>query len=170
MLFLRGRVTSPDGTPLAGVELDMWQADAAGHYSNIHPNMPEWNLRGRFHSGSDGTFEVRTIVPPPYEIPKSGPTGAVLGALGRHCFRPAHLHLKIRHPEYGELTSQLYFEGGDYLDSDVANAVREGLIARLVRRDHPEELAARGLRKPYFEVRFDFKLVPRHAGDVRRSA
>jgi catechol 1,2-dioxygenase len=170
VLFLRGRVTSPDGTPLAGVELDMWQADAAGHYSNIHPNMPEWNLRGRFHSGSDGTFEVRTIVPPPYEIPKGGPTGAVLGALGRHCFRPAHLHLKIRHPEYGELTSQLYFEGGDYLDSDVANAVREGLIARLVRRDHPEELAARGLRKPYFEVRFDFKLVPRHAGDVRRRA
>jgi len=88
VLFLRGRVASPDGTPLAGVELDVWQADAAGHNSNIHPNMPEWNLRGRFHSGSDGTFEVRTIVPAPYEIPKGGPTGAVLSALGRHCFRP----------------------------------------------------------------------------------
>ena len=30
VLFFRGRVTSPDGAPLAGVELDMWQADAEG--------------------------------------------------------------------------------------------------------------------------------------------
>jgi hypothetical protein len=28
VLFFRGRVTSSDGTPLAGVELDMWQAGA----------------------------------------------------------------------------------------------------------------------------------------------
>ncbi len=60
----------PMGMPLAGAELDMWQADAEGLYSNIHPDIPEWNLRGRFHTAADGTFEVRTIVPPPYEIPK----------------------------------------------------------------------------------------------------
>jgi catechol 1,2-dioxygenase len=85
-LFFCGRVTSSDGTPLAGAELDMWQADADGLYSNIHPNIPEWNLRGRFNSGSYGTFEVRTVVPPPYEIPKHGPTGVVLNALGRLFF------------------------------------------------------------------------------------
>jgi catechol 1,2-dioxygenase len=156
VLFFRGRVTSPDGTALAGVELDMWQADAEGFYSNIHPDVPEWNLRGRFHSGPDGTFEVRTIVPPPYEIPKNGPTGVVLNTLGRHSFRPAHLHIKVRHPQYGELTSQLYFDGGDYLDSDVANAVRDGLVARLVRCDDPNDLSVRRLHKPYFEVRYDF--------------
>jgi catechol 1,2-dioxygenase len=162
MLILRGQVTSSEGIPLAGAELDMWQADANGFYSNIHPDTPDWNLRGRFHAGSDGNFEVRTIVPPPYEIPKEGPTGRVLGALGRHFFRPAHLHLKIRHPQYRELTSQIYFEGGDYLESDVANAVRKGLIAPLIRRDDPKELAARGLHKPCFEVRYDFVLAPRH--------
>jgi catechol 1,2-dioxygenase len=134
------------------------------------PNVPEWNLRGRFHSGPDGTFEVRTIVPPPYEIPKGGPTGVVLNTLGRHFFRPAHLHLKVRHPQYGELTSQLYFDGGDYLNSDVANAVREGLVAQLVQHDDPNDLAARGLHKPYFEVRYDFILVPHQAEDVRRRA
>jgi catechol 1,2-dioxygenase len=95
VLFFRGRVTSWDGEPLAGVELDMWQADAEGLYSNIHPNTPDWNLRGRFHSDDHGTFEVRTIVPPPYEIPKDGPTGVVLKILLRHFFRPAHLHLKL---------------------------------------------------------------------------
>jgi catechol 1,2-dioxygenase len=170
VLFFRGRVASPDGTPLAGAELDMWQADAEGLYSNIHPNIPDWNLRGRFQSGPDGTFEVRTIVPPPYEIPKGGPTGVVLSTLGRHFFRPAHLHVKVRHPQYGELTSQLYFYGGDYLNSDVANAVREGLVGQLVRWDDLNELAARGLRKPYFEVRYDFILVPHEATDVRRRA
>jgi catechol 1,2-dioxygenase len=67
------------------------------------------------------------------------------------------------------LTSQLYFDGGDYLKSDVANAVREGLVAKLVRRDDASDLAARGLSKPYFEVRHDFVLVP-HQVDVRRRA
>ena len=169
VLFFRGSVASPDGTPLAGAELDMWQADAEGLYSNIHPTIPEWNLRGRFRTGPDGTFEVRTVVPPPYQIPKSGPTGVVLGALGRHFFRPAHLHVKVRHSQYDELTSQLYFRGGDYLDSDVANAVREGLVAQLIRRDDPNDLAARGLRRPYFEVRYDFILVQQRARDRRRA-
>jgi catechol 1,2-dioxygenase len=76
--FFAVSVASPDGTPLAGAELDMWQADAEGLYSNIHPTIPEWNLRGRFRTGPDGTFEVRTVVPPPYQIPKSGPTGSCL--------------------------------------------------------------------------------------------
>jgi hypothetical protein len=58
--------------------------------------------------------------------------------LGRHFFRPAHLHLKLRHPQHDELTSQLYFDGGDYLHSDVANAVRDDLVAHLVRRDDPK--------------------------------
>jgi catechol 1,2-dioxygenase len=132
--------------------------------SSIRPSTetarPIWNLRGRFHSGDDGTFEVRTIVPPPYEIPKAGPTGIVLKTLRRHFFRPAHLHLRVSHPQYRSLTSQVYFEGGDYLNSDVANAVCEDLVAKLVRREDPNDLAARGLDKPYFEVRFDFILVP----------
>jgi catechol 1,2-dioxygenase len=161
VLLFCGRVASADGQSVAGAELDMWQADAAGLYANIHPTIPKWNLRGRFLSGHDGTFEVRTIVPPPYEIPKGGPTGATLRVLGRHFFRPAHLHLKVSHPRYCSLTSQLYFEGGDYLTSDVAKAVREDLIVKLVRHEDPNDLAVRGLDKPYFEARFNFVLIPR---------
>jgi catechol 1,2-dioxygenase len=161
VLFFRGIVASPDGMPLAAAEIDMWQADAEGRYSNFHPGVPEWNLRGRFRTDPDGAFEVRTIVPPPYEIPKNGPTGVVLKTLGRHCFRPAHLHLKIRHPRYRELTSQLYFDGGAYLDSDVANAVREDLVVQLVRRNAPSDQSVRGLHKSVFEVRYFFVLEPR---------
>jgi catechol 1,2-dioxygenase len=160
ILFFRGRVTSASGSPLAGAELDMWQADAEDLYSNIHPNIPEWNLRGRFHAGNDGSFEVRTIVPPPYEIAKGGSTGVVLRALGRQFFRPAHLYFKVSHPLYHSLTSQVYFEGGEYLNSDVANAVRGDLVAKLIRREDPKDLTARGLDKPYFEASFDFILAP----------
>jgi catechol 1,2-dioxygenase len=161
VLFFRGLIASPDGQPVAEAEIDMWQADAAGLYSNVHPNIPAWNLRGRLQSRDDGTFEVKTILPPPYEIPKHGPTGAVLKVLGRHCFRPAHLHMKISHPQYCPLTSQLYFDGGEYLDSDVANAVRSDLIVKLIGQEDSSGIAARGLCEPYFEADFDFVLVPR---------
>jgi catechol 1,2-dioxygenase len=79
------------------------------------------------------------------------------------------LHVKVSHPQYRSLTSQLYFAGGDYLDSDVANAVRDQLVANLVRRDHPDDLATRGLHNPYFEVHYDFILVPSGSGSVKSS-
>jgi catechol 1,2-dioxygenase len=167
VLFFRGRITGPDGEPLAGAELDLWQADANGFYSHFHPGIPEWNLRGRCFADADGSFEVQTILPPPYEIPKAGPAGRVLKAVGRHFFRPAHLHLKLRYDGFDELTSQLYFQGGKYLDSDVAGGVRDGLVTSLTRRSNPADLAARHLTKPYFEVRHDFVLAPRQAPHVR---
>jgi catechol 1,2-dioxygenase len=132
-LVFRGTARSTSGVTLGGAVVDMWQADADAKYSNVHPDVPKWNLRGCFASEPDGTFEVRTIVPPPYEIPGGGPTGSVLRALGRHCFRPAHLHVKVSAPGHETLTSQLYFRGDQYLDSDAANAVRDGLVVSLDR-------------------------------------
>lgn len=158
-LLFHGTVLGADGQPLAGVEVDLWHADADGLYSNIHPNTPDFNLRGRFTTDNDGTFRVLTILPPPYEIPKDGPTGTVLRALGRHFFRPAHLHVKLRHPDHEEMTSQLYFEGGEYLDDDVANGVRDGLVIALHTVDDPARIAENGLDRPYTDARYDFVLV-----------
>lgn len=160
VLFFKGRVTTDDGHPIANAELDLWHADALGLYSNIHPDIPDWNLRGRFTTDSEGYYEVKTIVPPPYEIPKNGPTGKLLSALGRHFFRPAHLHVKVDHPDFQGITSQLYFRGGEYIDNDVANAVRDGLITDLVRRESPVDLAARDLQHPFYEVTYNFALAP----------
>ncbi|RJF88609.1 catechol 1,2-dioxygenase [Oleomonas cavernae] len=158
VLLFMGRVTDTAGRPLADAEIDLWHADADGRYSNIDPSVPAWNLRGRFRTDAEGRYKVRTIVPQSYEIPKCGPTGRVLDALGRHCFRPAHLHVKIRHPDVGEMTSQIYFKGGRYLESDSANAVRDGLIAELIRHERDEDLAAHNLDKPYFDVTYNFVL------------
>jgi catechol 1,2-dioxygenase len=159
-LYFSGCVKDTDGEPLAGTEMDFWQADADGLYSNIHPGIPDWNLRGRFRTDVQGRFEVKTILPPPYEIPKNGPAGRLLSVLGRHFFRPAHLHVKLRHSGYKELTSQIYFQGSDYIDSDVANAVRDGLVVPLQRKESADELAARNLQRAYWEVKYDFRLLP----------
>lgn len=158
ILFFAGHVSDVHGNAVPEMEIDLWHADAEGLYSQIHPGIPAYNLRGRFHTDEHGNFEVKTILPPPYEIPKSGPTGYVLGQLGRHYFRPAHLHMKLRHAKHHEMTSQLYFSGGEYLETDVANAVREGLIGELVRVTDAAEIARRGLSQPFYIYRYDFEL------------
>ena len=78
-----GRVTGEDGEPLAGAELDVWDADAKGLYSGFDPSLPEGILRGKVLTDADGRYEVRTIVPAPYTIPEDGPTGAMVHAAGR---------------------------------------------------------------------------------------
>lgn len=161
LLFV-GTVRDGAGTPLDNAELDIWHADADGLYSNIDPSVPPWNLRGRIRTDANGNFKVRTIVPPPYEIPNEGPTGQVLKLLGRHCYRPAHIHVKVRHKDFGEMTSQIYFVGDAYLESDVANAVRDGLVAPLVRHDENSEIQAEELNGPFYTVTYDFAL-PRRA-------
>ncbi|MBI2964202.1 MAG: catechol 1,2-dioxygenase, partial [Deltaproteobacteria bacterium] len=92
VLCFSGSVRSTEGRPLDGAELDLWQADATGRYSRFDYPEPRWNLRGRLRTDEQGRIEVRTEVPAAYEIPKAGPTGKLLAALGRHAFRPAHLH------------------------------------------------------------------------------
>ena len=121
-LVMSGTVTSSGGSPLAGAVIDVWQSDSEGHYSNVDPAVPEWNLRGALRTGDDGTYEFKTYAPSCYEIPKAGPTGKLLEILGRHAFRPAHLHFKVSAPGHETLTTQLFFEGDEWLGSDVAGA------------------------------------------------
>ena len=132
-LVVSGTVTGPDGQALAGAELDVWQATATvpGQYSNVHPNIPDYNLRGRLRTDARGMFEVQTVIPAPYEIRKSGPTGELFGLMGRSAWRPSHVHFKVSRAGYKTLTTQLFFTGGDYLDTDAGNAVKPDLIIPL---------------------------------------
>lgn len=126
-LLVRGTVRNPDGEALPGTSLDIWQADAAGRYSGFHPDAKPGNLRGRTTTGEDGRYEIQTVVPAPYMIPHQGPTGRLLETLGRHPWRPAHIHLIAAQDGYRTLTTQIYFEGDQYLDSDSVTAARPEL-------------------------------------------
>jgi catechol 1,2-dioxygenase len=77
-----GRVTDVDGNPLAGANLDVWQADAEGSYSGFMPGPPEGNLRGQVRADADGHYVVRTVIPGPFTIPLDGPTGTLTAAAG----------------------------------------------------------------------------------------
>ena len=135
-LTFSGTVSSSDGTPIAGAVIEMWQCDHVGSYADIpYPDAreipPPGNLRGQFATDGNGMFEVLTILPVPYEIPKAGPTGKLLAAAGWHAFRPAHLHCIVNAEGHSKLITQLYLGGDPYIESDVASAVKPGLIVPL---------------------------------------
>ncbi|WP_107704659.1 dioxygenase family protein [Nocardioides allogilvus] len=113
---------------MARAEVDLWQADADGYYSGFAPHVPDGNLRGVVVTNAEGRFEIDTIQPAPYQIPHDGPTGQLIEAAGWHPWRPAHLHIQVRADGHRPITTQLYFAGGEWLDSDVAEAVKPELV------------------------------------------
>jgi catechol 1,2-dioxygenase len=127
-LVFAGQVRDLDGNPVAGAEIDIWQADDDGYYSGFAPQLPEGNLRGLVAADDEGRFEIHTVQPAPYQIPTDGPTGQLIEAAGWHPWRPAHLHLIVSAPGHRAITTQLYFSGGQWLDSDVAEAVKPELV------------------------------------------
>lgn len=127
-LVFEGQVRDLDGAPLGGAEVDIWQADDEGYYSGMAPHVPDGNLRAVVVTDDEGRFQIRTVQPAPYQIPTDGPTGKLLVASGWHPWRPAHLHIMVRHPGHRPITTQLYFAGDDWLDSDVAGAVKPELV------------------------------------------
>lgn len=160
VLFFSGTVRATDGKALPGAIVDFWQADAEGAYS--HFNIPEekapFNLRARVKADDRGRFEIQTWVPSSYEIPKGGPTGALIKALGRHAWRPAHLHALVQHPGCEDLMTQIFLQGDQWIDSDVVGAVKESLIAGMQKHADAAEISQRGLKGPFYTLEFDFVL------------
>ncbi|MEM7569337.1 MAG: dioxygenase [Pseudomonadota bacterium] len=122
-MLLNGRVKDPEGRPVEGAEIFVWSSTPDGKYSGFHDNIPTEYYRGKLISGANGEYEVESTVPVPYQIPHHGPTGELLEMMGRHNWRPAHVHYKIRKPGFMELTTQAYFEGGDYVGDDCADGM-----------------------------------------------
>jgi catechol 1,2-dioxygenase len=151
-LVFSGVVRDLDGNPLPHSNMDIWQADALGYYSQFHPDPPANNLRANVRTDDQGRFEITTVVPAPYQIPTEGPTGQMITAAGWHHWRPAHLHMVVSAEGKQALTSQLFFAGGDYIDDDVASAVKPELTLQLTKHE--------GADGSYFTTEYDFKLDP----------
>ena len=127
-LLFQGQVRGVDGAALGGAQVEIWHADSAGFYAQFAPAIPEWNLRGTVIADEQGNFKIHTVQPAPYQIPHDGATGKLIAAAGWHAWRPAHLHVKVSSPGHQLITTQLYFEGGEYLDSDIASATKPELV------------------------------------------
>lgn len=82
-------------------------------------------------SDKDGVFWFKAIVPVPYPIPSDGPVGKLLEKLGRHCWRPSHMHFMFEASGFDSLVTALYIKGSEYETSDAVFGVKDSLIVGL---------------------------------------
>jgi hydroxyquinol 1,2-dioxygenase len=166
--FVSGRVTGLGGEPVADARIDVWQADSEGFYDVQYTDTQETRGRGSLRSLPDGTFHFRSITAESYPIPHDGPVGRMLSALGRHPWRPAHLHFMIEAPGYERLITHVFRSGDQYLDSDAVFGVRPSLIANW--EQHEPGPAPDGSDQDGFFSTLDFTFVlNRIDGRARRS-
>lgn len=135
VMYFSGNVSNTDGKPLAKARVEMWQNDASSKYSAFDSDAPKYNFRGHFFTDENGDFEVKTIVPLAYSIPTEGPTGEFLEYMDQHSMRPAHLHLMFEAEGHETLITQVFFEGDEWLETDVADGVRLDLMTTIEEKD-----------------------------------
>ncbi|TWF59146.1 intradiol ring-cleavage dioxygenase [Neorhizobium alkalisoli] len=128
-LFI-GRVLDLDGKPVEGARIDVWSDNADGYYDVQQPDIqPKWNNRGVFITSADGHYSFVGIKPVSYPIPDDGPVGQMLGKLGRHPYRPAHMHYMVRADGFQKLVTHTFVGGDPYLTSDTVFGVKKTLVA-----------------------------------------
>jgi protocatechuate 3,4-dioxygenase beta subunit len=125
-----GRVVDLDGKPIEGAKIDVWSDNAEGFYDVQQPDIqPRWNNRGIFTTGKDGAYRFIGIKPVSYPIPDDGPVGQLLAHLGRHPYRPAHMHYLVTAPGYQKVVTHTFVGDDPYLASDTVFGVKETLVA-----------------------------------------
>jgi protocatechuate 3,4-dioxygenase beta subunit len=163
--LVTGQVTGAGREPLAGAQVDVWQASADGFYDVQQPGIqPERNLRGLFTADPGGRFWFTTIVPSYYPIPDDGPVGELLRVTGRHPYRPAHIHFIVTAAGYRPVVTHLFVAGSRYIDSDAVFGVKQSLIREFPLVDDLARAAGYGLPNPFHAVHFDIALLPAVSG------
>ncbi|KAL5427015.1 hypothetical protein PMIN04_001528 [Paraphaeosphaeria minitans] len=126
-------VKSTDGKPIQDVKIDIWETDSKGsydvQYDGYSGDRPDG--RGIMRSDEEGVFWFKAIVPVPYRIPNDGPVGVMLEKLGRHPWRPSHMHFMFEKQGYDHLITALYLRDAPYETSDAVFGVKESLIVDL---------------------------------------
>lgn len=94
--WLGGEVLDPEGRPVRGAEVEIWQCDAEGRYR--HPGDgnradPAFQSYGRVGVDAQGRYRFRTIRPVAY------------------AGRTPHIHVKVRLARRALLTTQVYVQG-----------------------------------------------------------
>ncbi|MGX8009402.1 dioxygenase family protein [Mesorhizobium sp. ORM8.1] len=135
-LRVQGRVTDLDGEPVAAATIETWQANAQGFYENQQPDLqPEFNLRGVFETGKDGSFHYRTVRPCGYAVPADGPVGEMLGGIGYPLRRPAHLHFIVKADGFETISTHVYDAGDPLVDEDALFGVKQELLGAFRKQD-----------------------------------
>ena len=158
VVLMQGTVYDQHGQPVPGAQVEVWHCNLLGNYSFFDPSQSDFNLRRTIIADGEGRYRFRSTMPNGYGCPPGGSTETLLGALGRHGRRPAHIHFFISADGYRKLTTQINIDGDEYLWDDFAFASREGLVPPVRKIDDATLIASHGLTKPYSAIDFDFRL------------
>ncbi|MEI6028162.1 MAG: intradiol ring-cleavage dioxygenase [Betaproteobacteria bacterium] len=123
-LGLELQVRDTRGRALDGAVVEIWQCDTWGRYRHprdgAQPAEVDEGFQGygEARAGAQGAVSFRTIRPALY------------------AGRTPHIHVKLRHPSFGEITSQLFVDGdpgnaGDFLWRRLSAAERAALAMKL---------------------------------------
>jgi protocatechuate 3,4-dioxygenase beta subunit len=119
---ISGRVLDPEGRPVVGARVEIWQCDANGRYHYVRDERAEPPLDDDFQgygqtiTDGAGGYRFRTIRPVPYPG------------------RTPHIHFAISGPEVPRFTTQMYVAGEPLNERDgVLMGVRDPAArARLI--------------------------------------
>ncbi|UUU20335.1 dioxygenase family protein [Streptomyces sp. DSM 40750] len=125
--WVEGRVTGPDGAPVAGARVEVWEADDDGMY-DVQYDAGELAGRAHLFTDTDGRYRFWGLTPTPYPIPDDGPVGRLLGHAGRSPLRAPHLHFKVTAPGYRPLITHIFVAGDPGLDTDSVFGVKDSLV------------------------------------------
>lgn len=143
VIEVRGRVLGPNGQPITGARLQLWQANAAGRYAhtadaaNPAPVDPNFQGYAAIETGADGAFRFTTIKPGGYLVADEGP-------------RTPHLHWKVA-ANGKELTTQSYFPGEPANETD--------FLIRAMQADPRTLIARSGAAGAEGEPGYDWDIV-----------
>ncbi|MDT4990137.1 MAG: hydroxyquinol 1,2-dioxygenase [Actinoplanes sp.] len=150
-LYIIGRVVDQDDEPVPNALLFAWLPDTGGLYH-------EQALRGKYRTRDDGTYCIRAIVPAGYSVPLDGPVGQLLSHTAISPWRPSHIHFLIEEKGFEKVNTELFPEGGDYVDTDAGLITKKALVVPFIEHPSGETPDGGHLDRPYRRADYDFVL------------
>ncbi|KAF5584050.1 hydroxyquinol-1 2-dioxygenase [Fusarium subglutinans] len=148
-----------NGSPIPRAKIDVWETDSKGFYDVQHADRTGPDGRAVLTSDDNGDFWFKAIVPVPYPIPHDGPVGKLLTVLGRHCYRPSHMHFMFKKDGYDPLITALYLKDDPYETTDAVFGVKDSLIVNIKKVDDEEMANKYGVKIGSALMTYDFVLV-----------
>lgn len=125
IIYVKGKVVDTLCRPIAGANVEIWQACASGRYNNAKdtnpaPMDPDFKYWGEATTDTQGEYIFKTILPGAYPADVDW-------------VRPAHIHFKITRLGFRDLVTQMYFKGDvnndrDYILKKIPAAERASVI------------------------------------------